>query len=34
MSRGEVIVRDGEVVAKPGRGLLLRRGRYQDLEDR
>jgi dihydropyrimidinase len=34
MSRGEVVVRDGEVVAKPGRGLLLRRGRYRDLEDR
>jgi dihydropyrimidinase len=34
MSRGEVVARDGEVVAKPGRGLLLRRGRYQDLEDR
>jgi hypothetical protein len=26
-------VRDGQVLAKPGRGLLVRRGRYQDLED-
>jgi dihydropyrimidinase len=34
MSRGEVIARDGRVLAKPGRGLLLSRGRYQDLEDR
>jgi dihydropyrimidinase len=33
ISRGEVIVRDGQVLAKPGRGLLARRGRYQDLED-
>lgn len=33
ISRGEVIMRDGEVLAGPGRGLLLSRGRYQDLED-
>ena len=34
ISRGEAIVQDGQVLAKPGRGQLLRRGRYQDLEDR
>jgi len=34
MSRGEVVVRDGEVVGKPGRGLLLRRGRYQEPGER
>jgi len=33
ISRGEVIAADGQVLAKPGRGLLLRRSRYQDLED-
>lgn len=33
ISRGEVIMRDGELLAGPGRGLLLSRGRYQDLED-
>jgi dihydropyrimidinase len=33
ISRGEVVVRDGQALAKPGRGLLARRGRYQDLED-
>ena len=33
ISRGEVIMRDGQVLGTPGRGLLLSRGRYQDLED-
>ena len=34
ISRGEVIMRDGRVLGKPGRGLLLSRGHYQDLEER
>jgi dihydropyrimidinase len=34
ISRGEVIMRDGQMLGKPGRGLLLNRGRYQDLEER
>jgi dihydropyrimidinase len=29
ISRGEVIVDDGKVLSRPGRGRLLRRGRYQ-----
>lgn len=31
MSRGEVIFRDGRILSRPGRGRLLRRGRYQAL---
>jgi dihydropyrimidinase len=31
ISRGEVIVRDGQVLGKPGRGQFVRRSRYQDL---
>jgi dihydropyrimidinase len=34
ISRGEVIMRDGQVLGKPGRGLLLSRGHHQDLEER
>jgi dihydropyrimidinase len=33
VSRGEVVARDGTITATPGRGQLLRRGRYQDPED-
>jgi dihydropyrimidinase len=34
ISRGEVIMRDGQVLGKPGRGRLLSRERYKDLEER
>jgi dihydropyrimidinase len=34
ISRGEVVMRDGRVLGQAGRGLLLSRGRYQDLEER
>jgi dihydropyrimidinase len=33
VSRGEVVARDGTITATPGRGQLLRRGRYQDPAD-
>jgi len=33
ISRGEVVMRDGQVLGRPGRGLLLSRGRYQHLEE-
>jgi dihydropyrimidinase len=34
ISRGEIVMRDGRVLGQAGRGLLLSRGRYQDLEKR
>jgi dihydropyrimidinase len=34
ISRGDVIMRDGQVLGKPGRGRLLSRERYKDLEER
>jgi len=34
ISRGEVVMRDGQVLGQAGRGRLLSRGRYQDLEER
>jgi dihydropyrimidinase len=33
MSRGEIVMRDGEVLGEAGRGEFLRRGRYQRLEN-
>jgi dihydropyrimidinase len=34
ISRGEVVMRDGQVLGPAGRGRMLSRGRYQDLEER
>jgi dihydropyrimidinase len=34
ISRGDVVMRDGKVTGKPGRGQMLSRERYQDLEQR
>jgi dihydropyrimidinase len=34
MSRGEIVMRDGEVLGGAGRGTFLPRGRYQRLESR
>jgi dihydropyrimidinase len=34
ISRGEVIMRDGQVLGQPGRGQLLSRERHKDLEER
>jgi dihydropyrimidinase len=34
MSRGEIVMRDGEVLGAAGRGQFLPRGRYQRLENR
>ncbi len=34
MSRGEVVMRDGSVLDRPGRGQFLKRGRYERLERR
>jgi dihydropyrimidinase len=33
MSRGEVVMRDGALLGRTGRGQFLRRGRYQRLEE-
>lgn len=34
MSRGEVVMRDGSVLGRPGRGQFIQRGRYEHLERR